>query len=275
MKLNTIIAEIIKKQSFLCVGLDSDWAKIPACIKTANDPVFEFNKAIVDATYQFSIAYKPNIAFYEAMGIKGWQSLEKTVFYIKEKYPEIFIIADAKRGDIGNTSTQYAKAFFETMPFDAITVAPYMGSDSVSPFLKFDDKFVILLALTSNTGANDFQYFKQNDEYLFEKVLNESQNWAGKEKMMYVVGATRAEMLTQVRKIVPEHFLLVPGVGAQGGSLQEVAKYGMTNDCGLIVNSSRAIIFASTESDFDKKAAYEAKQVQEQMRKLLQEKNIC
>ncbi|NSW45659.1 MAG: orotidine-5'-phosphate decarboxylase [Bacteroidales bacterium] len=275
MKLNTIISEIKRKQSFLCVGLDSDWAKIPACIKTTNDPVFEFNKAIVDATSQFSIAYKPNIAFYEAMGIKGWQSLEKTVFYIKEKYPEIFIIADAKRGDIGNTSAQYAKAFFETMPFDAITVAPYMGSDSVSPFLKFDEKFVILLALTSNTGANDFQYFKQNDEYLFEKVLKESQNWAGKEKMMYVVGATRAEMLTQVRKIVPDHFLLVPGVGAQGGSLQEVAKYGLTNDGGLIVNSSRAIIFASAESDFDKKAAGEAKQVQEEMRKLLQEKNIC
>jgi len=235
--------------------------------------VFEFNKAIVDTTFSYSIAYKPNVAFYEAMGLKGWQSIEKTVFYIKEKYPEIFVIADAKRGDIGNTSAQYAKAFFETLPFDAITVAPYMGSDSVRPFLTFDDKFVILLALTSNVGANDFQYFKQNDEYLFEKVLKESQNWAGKDKMMYVVGATRAEMLTQVRKIVPEHFLLVPGVGAQGGSLQEVAKYGMTNDCGLIVNSSRAIIYASSDADFDKKAALEAKQVQEEMRKLLQEKN--
>lgn len=273
MTLNHLILEIKKKQSFLCVGLDTDISKIPTFLKLDNDPVFTFNKSIIDSTAAYSIAYKPNLAFYEAMGLKGWQSLEKTVNYIKEKYPEIFVIADAKRGDIGNTSTQYAKAFFETLPFDAITIAPYMGSDSVSPFLKFDDKFVILLALTSNAGANDFQYFKQNDEYLFEKVLKESLNWAEKEKMMYVVGATRAEMLGRVRKIVPEHFLLIPGVGAQGGSLQEVAKYGMTNNCGLIVNSSRAIIYASSESDFDKKAANEAKQIQEEMRKLLVEKN--
>lgn len=274
MTLNHLILEIKKKQSFLCVGLDTDISKIPTFLKLENDPVFTFNKSIIESTAAYSIAYKPNLAFYEAMGLKGWQSLEKTVNYIKEKYPEIFVIADAKRGDIGNTSTQYAKAFFETLPFDAITIAPYMGSDSVSPFLKFDQKFVILLALTSNAGANDFQYFKQNDEYLFEKVLKESLNWANKEKMMYVVGATRAEMLTKVRKIVPEHFLLIPGVGAQGGSLQEVAKYGMTNDGGLIVNSSRAIIYASSESDFDKKAANEAKQIQEEMRKLLVEKNI-
>lgn len=274
MKLNNIITEIKRKQSFLCVGLDTDISKIPVFLKSEKDAVFTFNKSIVDSTAAYSIAYKPNLAFYEAMGLTGWQSLEKTVNYIKEKYPEIFIIADAKRGDIGNTSTQYAKAFFETLPFDAITIAPYMGSDSVSPFLKFDEKFVILLALTSNAGANDFQYFKQNDEYLFEKVLNESLNWADKEKMMYVVGATRAEMLGRVRKIVPEHFLLIPGVGAQGGSLQEVAKYGMTNDGGLIVNSSRAIIYASSELDFDQKAASEAKQIQEEMRKLLVEKNI-
>jgi orotidine-5'-phosphate decarboxylase len=274
MKLNNIISEIKRKQSFLCVGLDTDITKIPSVLKTEHDAVFAFNKAIIDATAEYSIAYKPNLAFYEALGLKGWQSLEKTVFYIKEKFPEIFIIADAKRGDIGNTSTQYAKAFFETLPFDAITVAPYMGSDSVSPFLKFDDKFVILLALTSNAGANDFQYFKQNNEHLFEKVLVESQKWAGKEKMMYVVGATRAEMLVQIRQIVPEHFLLVPGVGAQGGSLHDVAKYGMTNDGGLIVNSSRAIIYASPDSDFDIKAASEAKQVQEEMRKLLLEKKV-
>ena len=254
MTLNHLILEIKKKQSFLCVGLDTDISKIPTFLKLDNDPVFTFNKSIIDSTAAYSIAYKPNLAFYEAMGLKGWQSLEKTVNYIKEKYPEIFVIADAKRGDIGNTSTQYAKAFFETLPFDAITI-------------------VILLALTSNAGANDFQYFKQNDEYLFEKVLKESLNWAEKEKMMYVVGATRAEMLGRVRKIVPEHFLLIPGVGAQGGSLQEVAKYGMTNNCGLIVNSSRAIIYASSESDFDKKAANEAKQIQEEMRKLLVEKN--
>lgn len=274
MTLNHLILEIKKKQSFLCVGLDTDISKIPTFLKLENDPVFIFNKSIIDSTAAYSIAYKPNLAFYEAMGLKGWQSLEKTVNYIKEKYPEIFVIADAKRGDIGNTSTQYAKAFFETLPFDAITIAPYMGSDSVSPFLKFDEKFVILLALTSNAGANDFQYFKQNEEYLFEKVLKESLHWANKEKMMYVVGATRAEMLVRVRKIVPDHFLLIPGVGAQGGSLQEVAKYGMTKDCGLIVNSSRAIIYASSELDFDKKAANEAKQIQEEMRKLLVEKNI-
>lgn len=274
MKLNHLISEIKKKQSFLCVGLDTDISKIPVFLKSEKDAVFTFNKSIIDSTADYTIAYKPNLAFYEAMGLKGWQSLEKTVNYIKENYPEILIIADAKRGDIGNTSTQYAKAFFETLPFDAITIAPYMGSDSVSPFLKFDEKFVILLVLTSNVGANDFQYFKQNDEYLFERVLKESLNWANKENMMYVVGATRAEMLGRVRKIVPEHFLLIPGVGAQGGSLQEVAKYGMTNDCGLIVNSSRAIIYASSELNFDQKAANEAKQIQEEMRKLLQVKDI-
>lgn len=274
MKLTDLIKEIKKKQSFLCVGLDTDISKIPSFLKFENDPVFTFNKSIIDSTVAQTIAYKPNLAFYEAMGVKGWQSLEKTVNYIKEKYPEIFIIADAKRGDIGNTSTQYAKAFFETLPFDAITVAPYMGSDSVSPFLKFNEKFVILLALTSNVGANDFQYFKQNHEFLFEKVLRESLNWASKDKMMYVVGATKAEMLTKVRKIVPEHFLLIPGVGAQGGSLQEVAKYGLINECGLIVNLSRSIIYASSELDFDTKAANKAKQIQDQMRKFLLEKNI-
>lgn len=274
MQLSKIISEIKKKQSFLCVGLDSDMNKIPSFLKSTSDAIYAFNKSIIDATAEFSIAYKPNLAFYEALGLKGWESLEKTVHYIKETYPDIFVIADAKRGDIGNTSTQYAKAFFETMPFDAITVAPYMGSDSISPFLQFENKFVILLALTSNAGASDFQYFKQNDEMLFEKVLKESQKWAGKEKIMYVVGATKAEMLGHIRKIIPHHFLLVPGVGAQGGSLQEVAKYGMTNDGGLIVNSSRAIIYASSDIDFDKKAALEAKQVQQEMRTLLLEKGI-
>lgn len=274
MQLSNIINEIKKKQSFLCVGLDSDISKIPSHLKSSSDSIYLFNKYIIDATAEFSIAYKLNLAFYEVLGAKGWQSLEKTVYYIKETYPNIFVIADAKRGDIGNTSIQYAKAFFETLPFDAITVNPYMGNDSVSPFLQFEGKFVILLALTSNVGATDFQYFKQNGEMLFEKVLRESKKWGDKEKIMYVVGATKAEMLKRVRTIVPDYFLLIPGIGAQGGDLHQVVEYGMTDNCGLIVNSSRAIIYASADIDFDRKAASEAKLIQLEMRKLLIKKCI-
>lgn len=270
-----IYRQIVKKKSFLCVGLDSEFEKIPSCLKNTLDPVFAFNKAVVDATAEFSICYKPNLAFYESLGLKGWESLDKTVRYIKEKYPEIFIIADAKRGDIGNTSKMYAQAFFEKMPFDAVTVAPYMGEDSVSPFLSYPGKFVILLALTSNKGANDFQFFENPEkEKLFEKVLKTSQKWANAEQMMYVVGATRAEMLTDVRKLVPDHFLLVPGVGAQGGSLSEVAKYRMNSKCGLIVNSSRAIIFADNTEKFAERAGEEANKVQLEMETLLKEHHI-
>lgn len=275
MTTEDIYKQIVKKKSFLCVGLDSEFEKIPACLKSTIDPVFAFNKTIVDETAAFSICYKPNLAFYESLGIKGWESLDKTVRYIKEEYPEIFIIADAKRGDIGNTSKMYAQAFFEKMPFDAVTVAPYMGEDSVSPFLSYPGKFVVLLALTSNKGANDFQFFEnQENEKLFERVLKTSQKWADADQMMYVVGATRAEMLSDVRKIVPDHFLLVPGVGAQGGSLSEVAKYGMNSKCGLIVNSSRAIIFADSTEKFAIRAGEEAQKVQAEMEKLLKEHKI-
>ena len=275
MTTQDIFKQIVTKKSFLCVGLDSDINKLPQCLKNTTDTVFAFNKTIVDATAKYSIAYKPNLAFYESNGISGWQSLEKTVNYIKQNYPEIFLIADAKRGDIGNTSKMYAQAFFEKLPFDAVTVAPYMGEDSVSPFLTYKDKFVILLALTSNKGANDFQFFENNMHVqLFEQVLKTSQNWANSEQMMYVVGATRAEMLADVRKIVPKHFLLVPGVGAQGGSLSEVAKFGMNEQCGLIVNSSRAIIFADSTDKFSQRAEEEAHKVQVEMRELLKEKNI-
>ncbi len=275
MTFQSIVEQIKQKESFLCVGLDTDITKIPKFLLDLSDPIFAFNKAIIDKTAPYVIAYKPNLAFYEAYGKKGWESLEKTAWYIKQNYPEIFLIADAKRGDIGNTSTQYAKAFFETLPFDAITVAPYMGSDSVIPFLQFKDKFVILLALTSNSGASDFQYFENNEyEFLFENVLKTSQKWADKEKMMYVVGATRAEMLESIRKIVPEHFLLVPGVGAQGGDLEQVVKYGINSNCGLIVNSSRAIIYASIDENYDQKAEEATKQMREEMRKLLKNYNI-
>jgi len=275
MTTQDIFKQIVTKKSFLCVGLDSDINKLPQCLKNTTDTVFAFNKTIVDATAKYSIAYKPNLAFYESNGISGWQSLEKTVNYIKQNYPEIFLIADAKRGDIGNTSKMYAQAFFEKLPFDAVTVAPYMGEDSVSPFLTYKDKFVILLALTSNKGANDFQFIENNVHVqLFEQVLRTSQKWATSEQMMYVVGATRAEMLADVRKIVPNHFLLVPGVGAQGGSLSEVAKFGMNEQCGLIVNSSRAIIFADSTDKFSQRAEEEAHKVQVEMRELLKEKNI-
>lgn len=274
MNYNQIFEQIKAKKSFLCTGLDSEYEKIPAHLLKLESPVFEFNKQIIDATAKYSVAYKPNLAFYESLGIKGWQALDDTVNYIRNNYPEIFIIADAKRGDIGNTSKLYAKAFFENMNFDAVTVAPYMGEDSVTPFLSYDNKWVILLALTSNKGADDFQYFNENGKKLFEKVLEKSQNWADSSRMMYVVGATRAEMLSDIRKIAPEHFLLVPGVGAQGGSLQEVAKYGMNDKCGLLVNSSRAIIFADSSENFANVAEIKAKEVQAEMEELLKLRGI-
>ncbi len=271
MNYNELFNEILRKRSYLCVGLDSDIRKIPQHLLETDDPVFEFNKAIVDATARYTIAYKPNLAFYECNGVAGWISLTKTIQYIQHMYPEIFIIADAKRGDIGNTSGLYARAFFETMKVDAITVAPYMGHDSVSPFLDYKNKWVILLALTSNKGADDFQYHSDNQQRLFESVLEKSQQWGDCNNMMYVVGATRAEMLSDVRKIVPKHFLLVPGVGAQGGSLHEVAQYGMNAKVGLLVNSSRNIIFADSSSNFDKVAGSEAEKMQREMSVLMKE----
>ena len=266
-----IFYQIQAKESYLCVGLDTDIKKIPAHLLKEKDPIFEFNRQIIDATAKYAVAYKPNIAFYEALGAKGWESLQKTVEYIPK---ECFTIADAKRGDIGNTSSLYARAFFDKeasgMSFDSITVAPYMGKDSVTPFLEFENKWVILLALTSNEGSADFQRLKlENETELFEQVLRKSQEWGNDQKLMYVVGATRAEKLQEVRAIVPNHFLLVPGVGAQGGSLEEVSKYGMNSSCGLLVNSSRAIIYASSSTDFAEKAAQEAKKVQEEMKQYL------
>ncbi len=265
---------IQKKKSFLCVGLDSDYSKIPDFLKELDDPVFEFNKQIIQQTHEFTIAYKPNLAFYESLGTKGWQSLEKTIEFLK-KY-NVLTIADAKRGDIGNTSKMYAKAFFENLDFDAVTVAPYMGVDSVSPFLEYQNKWVILLALTSNKGAFDFQFAvnKETSRKFFEEVIIKSQQWGTADNMMYVVGATQANMLADIRKIAPDHFLLVPGVGAQGGSLEEVAKYGMNDHCGLIVNSSREIIFASKEKDFAEKAGIKAKELQYKMELILSENNL-
>lgn len=257
---------IKKKQSFLCVGLDTDIKKIPEHLLKEEDPIFAFNKAIIDATAPYCIAYKPNLAFYESMGVKGWISFEKTIQYLNENYPDQFIIADAKRGDIGNTSAMYARTFFEEINLDAVTVAPYMGEDSVTPFLTYEDKWVILLALTSNKGSHDFQLTEdRNGERLFEKVLRKSQEWANDEQMMYVVGATQGRAFEDIRKIVPNHFLLVPGVGAQGGSLEEVCKYGMNKECGLIVNSSRAIIYADKTERFAEVAGEEAHKVQQQM----------
>lgn len=276
MDINELFQQIREKRSFLCVGLDTDIKKLPASLMDESDPVFTFNKAIVDATAQYTIAYKPNLAFYESSGASGWLSLEKTVEYIKDKYPGIFVIADAKRGDIGNTSGLYARAFFEKLPFDAVTVAPYMGEDSVKPFLDYSGKWVILLALTSNTGASDFQYLREEHSGapLYESVLKISQAWGTTENMMYVVGATRAEKLKEVRKVVPYHFLLVPGIGAQGGSLQEVARNGMNSHCGLLVNSSRGIIYASSEDNFAERAGEAAKEVQQEMELLLHEADI-
>ncbi|MEE1241766.1 MAG: orotidine-5'-phosphate decarboxylase [Bacteroidaceae bacterium] len=261
-----LIASIQRKRSFLCVGLDTDIKKVPAHLLQEEDPVFAFNKAIIDATAPYCVAYKPNLAFYESMGVKGWIAFEKTVAYLRENYPDQFIIADAKRGDIGNTSAMYARTFFEEMDLDAVTVAPYMGEDSVTPFLGYEGKWVILLALTSNKGSHDFQLTEDaQGEKLFEKVLRKSQEWAGNDQMMYVVGATQGKAFEDIRRIAPNHFLLVPGIGAQGGSLEEVCKYGMTSECGLIVNSSRAIIYADATESFAQVAGEKAREVQAQM----------
>lgn len=260
-----LVEQIRKKQSFLCIGLDIDLEKIPAHLLDLEDPVFEFNKQIIDATNHLAVAYKPNTAFYEAYGIKGWQSLQKTSNYLNENYPEIFTIADAKRGDIGNTSTRYAKAFFEDLNFDSITVAPYMGSDSVEPFLAFKNKFTIMLALTSNAGGLDFQTLTVENEEFYKKVLRKSLTWKNSEQLMYVVGATRPEYFKEIREIVPNHFLLVPGVGAQGGKLNNVCKYGLNDDIGLLVNSSRGIIYASNGKDFAEKAQEKALELQQEM----------
>ncbi len=266
MNRQELVSEIFGKKSFLCVGLDTDLKKIPQHLLGEDDPMFAFNKAIIDATAPYCVAYKPNLAFYESAGLKGMASFECTVKYLKANYKSHFIIADAKRGDIGNTSAMYARTFFGEYDIDALTVAPYMGEDSVTPFLTYDGKWVILLALTSNKGSHDFQLTEDNSgERLFEKVLRTSQQWGNKNNMMYVVGATQGEMFKDIRKVAPEHFLLVPGVGAQGGSLQEVCKYGMTADCGLLVNSSRGIIYASAGKDFADAAGEKAKELQEQM----------
>ena len=264
-----LFEQITKKNSYLCVGLDTDINKIPTHLKNTSDPVFEFNKQIIDATHEYCVAYKPNIAFYEALGAKGWESLAKTLEYIPK---ECFTIADAKRGDIGNTSSLYAKAFFEQMNFDSITVAPYMGEDSVKPFLAFKDKWVILLAHTSNSGSSDFQLIESKaGKKLYEEVITKSQQWGTPEQLMYVVGATRADKIAEIRKLAPEHFFLVPGIGAQGGDLSETSKHGLTRQCGLLVNSTRAIIYASSDRDFAKKAGLEAKQVKDEMTALLQQ----
>ena len=272
-----LFENIQRKKSFLCVGLDTDATKIPEFLyDESDDAIFEFNKAIIDTTADLCVAYKPNLAFYESLGLEGWEILERTVEYIRTNYPDQFIIADAKRGDIGNTSAMYARTFFGNMDFDSVTVAPYMGEDSVTPFLTYEGKWVTLLALTSNKGAYDFQFMKdaETGERLFEKVLKTSLKWGTDENMMYVVGATKAEMLTDIRTIIPEHFLLVPGVGAQGGSLQEVAEYGMNSTCGLLVNSSRQIIYASSEKDFADVARTEALKVQQEMEELLKKSSL-
>jgi len=265
-----LIDQIKKKKSFLCVGLDTDVSKLPLHLKDHPDPVFEFNRQIIDQTAAYAVAYKPNIAFYEALGIRGWEALKKTIDYINERYPEMFTIADAKRGDIGNTSKMYAQAFFEDLKFDSITVAPYMGKDSVEPFLSYNDKHTILLALTSNQGAFDFQtQLVAQKQELYKTVLETSRTWENSENLMYVVGATKAEYLADIRKIVPDSFLLVPGVGAQGGSLDEVCKYGLNENYGVLINSSRGIIYASDGEDFAKVAGQKAKDLQQQMLKFI------
>jgi orotidine-5'-phosphate decarboxylase len=268
-----LFENIKRKKSFLCIGLDTDITKIPRIVMDAEYPLFEFNKRIIDATADLTIAYKPNIAFYESLGAAGWINLELTASYIRERYPDIFLIADAKRGDIGNTSMMYAKAFFEKSDFHSITVSPYMGEDSVTPFMGYPDKWVILLALTSNKGAFDFQLMKdaETGDRLFEKVIKTSSKWGNTDNIMYVVGATKADMLADIRKIIPDHFLLIPGVGAQGGSLEEVVKYGMNKHCGLIVNSSRAIIYADCTDRFAAVAREQALLVQNEMSNLLKE----
>jgi orotidine-5'-phosphate decarboxylase len=269
MTTDQLISEIKKKKSFLCIGLDVDLNKIPKHLLSEEDPVFAFNKAIIDATHHLAVAYKPNTAFYEAYGLKGWNALEKTIKYLNENHPEIFTIADAKRGDIGNTSRMYAKAFLEDLGFDSVTVAPYMGKDSVEPFLAFEGKHTILLALTSNAGSSDFQTKITEGNEVYKTVLETSKSWENSENLMYVVGATKAEYFEEIRKIVPDSFLLVPGVGAQGGSLSEVCKYGMSKDVGLLINSSRGIIYASDNVDFANAAATEAQKLQKQMETIL------
>jgi orotidine-5'-phosphate decarboxylase len=269
MTTELLFQQIQTKKSFLCIGLDVDLNKIPKHLLELEDPIFEFNKSIIDATNDLCVSYKPNTAFYEAYGIKGWQSLQKTIEYINSNYPEIFTIADAKRGDIGNTSSMYAKAFFEDLNFDSVTVAPYMGKDSVEPFLAFENKYTIMLALTSNEGAFDFQTKIIEGKELYKTVLETSKGWKNSENLMYVVGATKAEYFTEIRKIVPNSFLLVPGVGAQGGNLQEVCKYGMNDKVGLLINSSRGIIYASNQEDFAQKAREEALKLQQEMEEIL------
>jgi orotidine-5'-phosphate decarboxylase len=272
MTLQEIVEQIRQKRSFLCIGLDTDAAKLPPHLAGKKDSLFEFNRQIIDATQAYTIAYKPNIAFYECLGAEGWNQLELTVQYIRDHYPQLFLIADAKRGDIGNTSKKYAETFFRRFDFDAVTVAPYMGSDSVIPFLEYPGKWVILLALTSNPGAEDFQFLSGTSKQpLFETVIRQSLAWGYPEKIMYVVGATKASMLVKIREIVPDHFLLIPGVGAQGGDLADVARYGMNKNCGLIVNSSRAIIYADSTERFAEVAAEKTKEVQEQMKDLLRD----
>ena len=275
MNRQELFENIRRKASFLCVGLDTDIRKIPACLRDDKEAIFTFNKAIIDATADLCIAYKPNLAFYESMGLAGWEAFEKTVQYIRSHYPDQFIIADAKRGDIGNTSAMYARSFFEQLDTQAVTVAPYMGEDSVKPFLNYSGHWVILLGLTSNKGSHDFQLTPDADgERLFERVLRISQTWSSTDNMMYVVGATQGKLFEDVRRIVPDHFLLVPGVGAQGGSLEDVARYGMNNMCGLIVNSSRQIIYAGNDEHFAEAARTQAQAVQKQMKQLLQDKGL-
>ena len=269
MKISELVAQIRKKKSFLCVGLDVDMDKIPAHLLQTEDPIFEFNKAIIDATHEYVVSYKPNTAFYEAQGIKGWQALAKTIAYLNANHPEIFTIADAKRGDIGNTSGMYAKAFFEDLAFDSVTVAPYMGKDSVEPFLAYKDKITILLALTSNPGAFDFQTLKTGEEEVYKKVLQTSKKWQNAKNLMYVAGATKAEYFKEIRDIVPDSFLLVPGVGAQGGSLSEVCKFGLNKNIGLLINSSRGVIYASDGLDFAEAARKEAHKLQKEMEVIL------
>lgn len=275
MNKQQLFENIRRKKSFLCVGLDTDIKKIPQHLLTEEDPIFAFNKAIIDATADLCVAYKPNLAFYESLGLKGWKAFEKTVRYLKENYPDQFIIADAKRGDIGNTSEMYARSFFEHLDIDAVTVAPYMGEDSVKPFLNYEGHWVIVLGLTSNKGSQDFQFTTDaQGERLFEKVLRVTQTWATDDQLMFVVGATQGKLFTDVRRVVPNHFLLVPGVGAQGGSLQEVAQYGMNDHCGLLVNSSRGIIYADKSEAFAGAARNEAQKIQQEMETLLAQKGL-
>ena len=274
MTTQALVDQILKKRSFLCVGLDVDVEKMPAQVQEGNDPIFTFCKAIIDATAPYCVAYKPNIAFFEAYGLEGWKALERVIDYLNTQYPTLYTIADAKRGDTGNTATRYAKAFFDQLAFDALTVAPYMGRDSVEPFLAFEQRHTILLALTSNPGAADFQYIQQDGQPLYQKVIEQSQAWQGSDRLMYVVGATKADALVKIRQWVPDAFLLVPGVGAQGGSLDEVAQYGLNDRCGLLVNASRAIIYASDQDDYAQAATKAAQELQTQMADWLLKKNL-